>query len=133
MWVDALAILCVELLFTLLPFVVYGIIYAINNTSSKVFQLPGWGMAASIIFGKTIVRFVSTIISKGVSAAAERVVLIITLLLVFGIVPSLLIVFFMVTTGSPSDVLVLAQIVIFVVAIIIFFFFGIDLSTSESK
>ena len=130
--INAFAILTVELLFTLLPFAVYGVIFMINGTPAKILQLPGWALAASILFGKTMVRFISAIFSKKVFAVAERVSLIIMLLFVLGIVPSLLIGVFVIITNPPSNTLILAQVVFFIIAIGIFLFFGFDLTT-ESK
>jgi hypothetical protein len=128
---NASAALAVELLFTLLPFIVYAVIFLIIGTPTKIVQLPGWALAASILFGKTMVRFISVILAKRIPAIAERVVLIVVLLFVLGMVPSLLIGVFMVISNPASSVLILAQVFFFIVAILVFLFFGFDL-TSDS-
>jgi hypothetical protein len=129
--VDPFASSGVELLFILLPFLVYGIIFTINNTPANLLQLPEWSFATSILFGQTIVKFVSTITSKRFTTKSERVALIVALLLVLGVVPSLVVLIFMVTAASPSDGLMVAQITLFIVAVCIFLFFRIDLAGDE--
>jgi ABC-type polysaccharide transport system permease subunit len=110
--INAFAILGAEFMFILLPFVVSGIVFSYKGDYSKMLGMHEWSLAASVLIGQSLVKFISGMLANRdvYTAHWERVALAISFLIVAGLVPSLIILS-----------LVLG---IFVLAVGVFFAFG---------
>jgi len=88
--------------------------------------MPEWSLAASLLIGQSIVKFISGMIAnRDVYAAQwERVALGTAFLIVIGLVPCLIILSLVLVNQAPSVGLTVAQFVTFVFGIVVFFAFG---------
>lgn len=122
----AYSILGAEFLFILLPFVVSAIVFSYKGDYRHLLHMPEWSMAASLLIGQSLVRFVSGIIAnKSVYEAYwDRVALGLSFLIVVGLVPSLLVLALVLVSESTSLGLAIAQILSFAFGVVLFFAFG---------
>lgn len=122
----AFAILGAEFMFILLPFIVSGIIFSYKGDYSKILGMHEWSLAASVLIGQSLVKFISGMLAnKGVYTAHwERVALAISFIIVAGLVPSLIVLSLVLVDGVHSRGLAIAQVGIFVLAVVVFFAFG---------
>jgi hypothetical protein len=88
--------------------------------------MPEWSLAASLLIGQCLVKFVSGIIANKSTYEAywDRVALGISFLIVIGLVPSLIILSLVLVDGALSRGLAVAQIISFVFGVVAFFVFG---------
>jgi hypothetical protein len=124
---NAYSILIAEFLFILFPFVVSGIVFSIKGSHAKLFYIPEWSLAASILIGQSLIKFISGILANHGNYRAnwERVALALAFLIVFCFAPSLIILCFVLyAEGELSFGLAITQIVVFFMALVVFFFFG---------
>lgn len=123
---NAYAILGAEFLFILLPFVVSGIVFSHKGDYSKLLRMPEWSLAASVLIGQSLVKFISGMLANRTvyTARWERVAFAISFLIVIGLVPSLIILALVLLEGAESLGLTIAQGVIFGVGVLAFFAFG---------
>lgn len=122
----AFSMLGAELLFILLPFVVTGIIFSSKGDFSKLLYIPEWSLAASVLIGQAMVKFISGILANRTSYSAswERVALAISFLIVVCLVPALIVLSLILVAATPSNGLALLQVLLFILGIIVFFTFG---------
>jgi hypothetical protein len=80
--------LAAEVAFALLPLLVVLMVVIHTGHSHRLFSSPEWSFGAAILFGQSLVKFVSGI-ARGGAAARGPVALFVALLVVFGLVPSL--------------------------------------------
>jgi|GEM_PF-1779493 len=123
---NAYSILGAEFLFILLPFIVSGIVFSHKGDYSRLLYMPEWSLAASVLIGQSLVKFISGMLAnKDVYTARwERVAFGISFLIVVGLVPSLIILSLVLAAGVPSLGLIIAQLVIFPFGVVVFFAFG---------
>lgn len=123
---NAYSILGAEFLFILLPFVVSGIVFSSKGEYLSLLQMPEWSLAAAVLFGQSLVKFISGILAnKGTYRARwERVALGIAFLIVVGLVPCLIVLSLILMRGHPSLALSFVQIGIFAFGVAAFFIFG---------
>jgi len=117
-------VLSTELLFTLLPIIIIGIVRSAQNDFDKIFFNTEWSIIALILFGQSIVKF-----SSGISKSNEKfrwqfVALIISLIIVFGLIPTSIILVINLTKATPVFWLYIVQILLFVASIVCFFIPG---------
>ncbi len=124
--INAYCVLSAEFLFILLPFVVSGIVFSYKGYYSKLLQMPDWSLAALVLTGQSLVKFISGMLANRNIFAAhwERVALGLSFLIVLCLIPSLIILCLVLIEGVPSTRLIFAQITMFVIGIIVFFAFG---------
>lgn len=84
--------LVAEVAFATLPLIVVLMVLMHANHSKRVFMSPEWSFGAAILFGQSLVRFVSGLV-RGGRAATGPVALVLALLIVFGLVPALLVLY----------------------------------------
>lgn len=84
------AALAAEVSFAVLPLLVVVMVFIHVGHGHHMFASPEWSFGAAILFGQTLVKFVSNL-AKGGAAAKGPVALIVALIVVFGLVPSLFI------------------------------------------
>lgn len=135
-----------ELLFTFLPFLISFVIQAYKKEFSQIIIKPEWSLAAAILAGQTIVKFIlgvmhsirdNRVLNKGFMA------LIITMLMVFLLAPSLVILTLievsMTNNNRPAAWLSVAQVALFIISSFSFIFLGrlretlLDMYTELSK
>lgn len=80
--------LAAEVAFGVLPLLIVLMVLLQTEHSTRMFAAPEWSFGAAVLFGQTLVKFVSGL-ARGGSAATGPVALIVALLVVFGLVPSL--------------------------------------------
>jgi len=85
-----LAGLAAEVSFAVLPLIVVLMVCIHLGSPSNFLASPEWSFGASILFGQTLVKFVSGL-TRGAQAATGPVALAVALLVVFAIVPSLIV------------------------------------------
>ncbi len=111
-----LAGLAAEVAFAVLPLLVVLMVVAHAEHSARLFMSPEWSFGASILFGQSLVRFVSGL-ARGGNAATGPVALVLALLIVFGLVPSLLVLYMTLQVtemkGDPSGWLQFFQVSLF--------------------
>ena len=124
--IDALTSLAAELLFIMLPFVVFGIIFTYKGEQSKLAYMPEWSLAASVLFGQALVKYVAGVLGSRFKFRVvwERIAFFISLILVSGLIPSILVLTLILTTSGPSDNLANAQIGLFGYGLVLFLLFG---------
>jgi len=82
--------LAAEVAFAVLPLLVVLMVVVYKRQSSHLFASPEWSFGAAILFGQSLVKFVSGL-ARGGKAATGPVALLVSLLVVFGLVPSLVV------------------------------------------
>lgn len=113
-----------ELIFVFLPFIIIFVISTHKDSSINILYEPEWSMAASILTGQTIVRFISGLLNSKVDYKIGVVSLIVTILIAFILAPSLLVLPLIMISTSPETYLVVTQIVLFILAVLLFLFLG---------
>jgi hypothetical protein len=113
-------------MFILLPFVVSGIVFSYKGDYSKLLGMHDWSLAASVLIGQSLVKFISGMLANrgAYTAHWERVALAISFLIVAGLVPSLIILSLVLVDGVYSKQMAIAQLGIFALAVAVFFAFG---------
>lgn len=108
--------LAAEVAFAVLPLLVVLVVLAHAEHSTRLFMSPEWSFGAAILFGQSLVKFVSGL-ARGGKAATGPVALVLALLIVFGLVPSLLVLHMTLQTteakGDPSRWLQFFQVFLF--------------------
>lgn len=114
-----------ELLFTILPFVVAAIVLSYRGTTSHLFFIPEWAIAATVLQGQALVKFISVLFLTGradeTKIAMSAGGLIFTLLLMICFVPTVLLLVFVFLSETLSATLAVMQVMAFVVAVVVFF------------
>ncbi|HZH92192.1 MAG TPA: hypothetical protein VEX70_16465 [Pyrinomonadaceae bacterium] len=88
--------------------------------------MPEWSLAASVLIGQSLVKFISGMVgNSGIyTAHRERVALGISFLIVICLAPALIILCLVLVEGTLSRGLIIAQIIIFLLGVAVFFAFG---------
>jgi len=122
----AYSMLGAEFLFILLPFVVSGIVFSYKGDYPKLLHMPEWSLAASVLIGQSLVKFISGMLANSSTYIAhwERVALGVAFLIVICLAPSLIILCLVLVEGALSPGLMIAQVAIFAVGVAVFFAFG---------
>lgn len=117
-----------ELLFTVLPFVIVALVLSYRGTTTRVIYLPEWAIAATVLEGQVLVKFISASFILGkqedTSASVTWGGFVFTILLIVCFVPTVLILVFMFLEPEPSFRLAVIQIGAFIVAVLVFFVFA---------
>ena len=116
--------LVAELAFIFLPFVVILIVNLLIGDWNKLIQTSDWSLAATLLFGQTIVKIIMGVASQEHSFNHQNLGLISALIIVFGLVPSLVILAIFQMTQDISIGLVIAQFLLLGLSIIVFLLFG---------
>ena len=117
------AIVFSELLFVLFPFIVIGVVFSYEGNLKKLFFSSEWALAASLLSGQTIVKFVSGIINRD-SRYHGRISLLITSIIVLLFVPSLLVLTLILVSEINLLGLAITQIILFILSVIVFYVYG---------
>ena len=108
-----------ELIFVLIPFA----FLALDKFSLKIFYNPEWSLAASILFGQTVARFLSGLIKQGVSKNWEFGILYSVIFMALSI---LSVYTYSKIQNSPLEysTYTLLQLLLFLSSIVVFVVFG---------
>ena len=122
-----LAGLAAEVAFAVLPLLVVSMVLIHTEHSTRMFAAPEWSFGAAVLFGQTLVKFMSGL-ARGGAAATGPVALIVALLVVFGLVPSLFTLIMTLqaveTRTDPARWLQFFQVILFCVASIMYMLLG---------
>lgn len=80
--------LAAELTFAILPLLVVLMVVIHQKHSVHLFASPEWSFGAAILFGQSLVKFISGIV-RGGGGAIGPIALVLAIVVVFGLVPSL--------------------------------------------
>jgi hypothetical protein len=108
-----------ELLFILLPLLVLTIVLLYKGkTVGALLATPEWSFGAALLFGQTLVKFVS-----GAAQSRwvwERVALVVSMIIVLGLAPSLTVLALILSSEPAPIALVITQLALFVVGVGVF-------------
>lgn len=119
--------LAAELTFAILPLLVVLMVVAHQRHSVHLFASPEWSFGSAILFGQSLVKFISGIV-RGGGGSIGPIALLIALVVVFGLVPSLFVL--TVTLQSfearqdPTHGLQVVQVVLFCSASVLYIVLG---------
>lgn len=115
-----------EYLFTLLPFIVSGIVFSSRGEYSKLIHASEWSLAAAVLIGQSLVKFISGMLANKTvfNANWERVAFGVSFLIVLALAPSLVVLCLVLTASEVSFWLSAWQIFMFILGTSIFFLFG---------
>ena len=120
--------LAAEVAFAVLPLLVVLMVLADVSSPGHIWEAPEWAFGASILFGQTLVRFVSRLARKG-RAAMGPVALAVALLVVFGLAPSLTVLTMTLRAREQQiqlkDWLVIWQVVLFATSAVVYMILGV--------
>jgi hypothetical protein len=119
--------LAAEVAFAALPLLVVLMVVVHANRSQHLFSSPEWSFGAAILFGQSLVKFVSGV-ARGGEAATGPVALLVALLVVFGLVPSLIVLDMTLQAAEeasePARWLQLSQVAFFLLAAVMYMLLG---------
>jgi hypothetical protein len=121
---DSDATLWAELLFVFLPFLITVLALAYKKSIVSVFFVPEWALAAAILTGQTVVKFISGLMKYGENINLGAVALVISGLIVLLLAPSLAILSFMLVSPTPVLWLGVVQIVFFCISVFFYLLLG---------
>lgn len=112
-----------EICFILLPFIVMILLFLYKNNIGQIFNEPEWSLAASVMFGQSIIKLIHMIgiPKKSSSIYQYRLGTMVSIIILLGLVPSLIILALIYTSQEPLLWLNIMQVVLFVLAIILFY------------
>lgn len=113
-----------ELAFIFLPFIVILIINLSKGEWDKLLQTSDWALAATLLFGQTIVKTIMGVAAREHSFHHQNFGLISSLIIVLGLIPSILIVAIFQLNQDLSIGLEVAQFVLLGASVYVFLLFG---------
>lgn len=123
--IDTLLSLLAELLFIILPLLVWGFVFTLHQGKdlAQLVHTPEWSFAASILFGQGLVKFVAGV-TKARALVWERVAAVVAACIVLGLIPSLTVLALIMITATPQPELIAAQLVLFALSVVGFVALG---------
>ena len=121
---DSDATLWAELLFVFLPFLITILALSYKKSIISIFYVPEWALAAAILTGQTVVKFISGLMKYGENINLGAVALVISGLIVLLLAPSLAILSFMLVSPTPVLWLGIVQIVFFCISVYMYLLLG---------
>lgn len=122
---DTLLAVVADLLVVLLPLGVLLLVHLLapEDAEETLFTFPEWSFAAAVLFGHTVVKFVSGIVRQG-GGSWERLSFVATAVLVLGFVPSLVVMVLVVTREHVPILLAISQLVLLLLGMLTFLVLG---------
>lgn len=121
---DINASLGAELVFTFIPFLVTIIVLIYKGGSSEWLYIPAWSLAASVLSGKTIVKFFSGVLPYGKRLYFGTAAFMISLLFVILFTSLAIHILILISPPPPPLWLGRMQIAFFVISVVSFLFLG---------
>lgn len=122
--IDIIASSSSEWFFTILPFIVFLIIYIHKDKINEIIFLSEWSFASAILNGQSLVRFISKILESDFKPNPDRLSLVISIFIVLLLVPSLIILAIVVMADQVSFGLAITQMIVFGVSSVIYLLSG---------
>lgn len=113
-----------EILFIVLPILVLATIYALKKDYSSILQDPAWSFGAIVLFGQTIVKYVSGLIKCKKKIIWQKPILIISLLIVLGLIPSVVLLSATLLLPTYAIGLMYVQLVNFLIGCAVYYTLG---------
>ncbi|AKP25236.1 conserved membrane hypothetical protein [Leptospira interrogans serovar Manilae] len=120
---NAKYIIVSDIFFITAPLIIYFLVKANEGEILEFFKSPDIGYANIVLFGQTLVRFVSGIAKTNKKLSWQLISLLLTLIIVLGLFPSAVILMISLSNKYNSN-LYLFQWTLFVFAITIYFIVG---------
>ena len=121
-----------ELAFIILPFVVMTITFNFNGNIIEIIKQPEWSLAASVMFGQSIIRMLHAVARGSREIYHYRVGAFFALIILFGLVPSLTTLSLIFTGDDTPTWLIWLQLTLFVLSAFIFFVVNALHASSEN-
>jgi len=121
---DSDATLWAELLFVFLPFLITALALSYKENIISIFYVPEWALAAAILTGQTVVKFISGLMRYGENINLGAVALAASGLIVLLLAPSLAILSFILVSSTPVLWLGILQIVLFCISVFVYLLLG---------
>jgi hypothetical protein len=119
--------LAAEVAFAVLPLLVVLMVVGNAGHPNHFFSSPEWSFGAAILFGQSLMKFISGI-ARGGAAAIGPVAFVVALLVVFGLVPSLIVLDMTLQAveakGEPAGWLQVSQVALFVLGALMYMALG---------
>jgi hypothetical protein len=120
--------LAAEVAFAVLPLLVVLMVLVHARHSAHLFASSEWSFGAAILFGQSLVKFISGL-ARGGEAATGPVALIVALLVVFGLVPSLIVLTMTLQSTvvhlTPATWLQICQVLLFTGGAVMYLLLGV--------
>lgn len=113
-----------ELCFTFLPFIVILIINLSKGNWTELLQTSNWALAATLMFGQTIVKLVMGLSAQEHSFNYQVFGLIAALIIVLGLVPSIVVLAIFIIQDQLNNGLLFIQFVLLAASIAVFLYMG---------
>lgn len=106
-------ILVTELLFTLLPIIILIVVRSYENNFRAIFYNTEWSIMALVLFGQTIVKFVSGVSKYKAKLRWQVAALVVSMIMIFGVIPSATVQVINLTSKVLSDITYVVQLILF--------------------
>jgi hypothetical protein len=124
----ALATVCADLLFTLLPIIVTVLVTTHYKGFTWMYRSPEFSFASAVIYGQIVVKLLIITMHSPGGVYGGRIILLVAITLVTCLCPTLFILLLLLsaemTETSPGLLLLVAQAFYFVLAIAVYMFYG---------
>ncbi|MEN0679085.1 hypothetical protein [Plesiomonas shigelloides] len=123
--------LIADYIFVVLPFVIILIVRCAQGPSSSFYMLPDWSIAATIVYGQTIVKLATALAKTNKPKNTSAVSFYLTILVAFGLVVNVVINILMLV--MPNKALGITQMILFTIATLCHFIFGLAVHYIEPQ
>lgn len=120
-----------EIFFTVLPIIILIIVFLIKKRSDEIFSSPEWSVTAAIVFGQTIIKYISGILEKKIPTIYPRAVLIITILIMI-LIPSVIILTFVYGSYDLDKGLIYTQVILFLISLIAYYYISSNIEKAKT-
>lgn len=122
---NAKLIICIELLFSILPLIIIFILHiALGKKIKEIFTSTDISFISVVVFGQTVIRFMSGIAKSETKKNWQKIAFISSLLFILGIVPSVSFLIIIYTNKEISKIVYVFQSIWFLLAIISYWIIG---------
>jgi hypothetical protein len=122
---SSLLIIASEILFAIMPLLILLLIALLTSDNLiSVFSRSDISFVSVLLFGQTLVRFISGYVKTGNKSTWQRVAFVITILFVFGILPSVIYLIIVHLEISKLKIVYILQNIWFISSIIVYIIFG---------
>jgi len=127
-----------ETCFIIMPFIVMTIIFAFKHKLEEMLFVPEWSLAASVMFGQTIIKIIHSIGKYSVryTIYQYRLGMYLSFIIIIGLVPSLVILS-IINSFNKQEIpnwIYIIQIILFIIATVIFYLInGLQVEQEEDE
>ncbi|MBD5433732.1 MAG: hypothetical protein HDR35_05525 [Treponema sp.] len=122
---NAKQIICIELLFSILPLLIIFILHiALKKNVREIFTGTDISFVSVVLFGQTVIKFMSGIAKSDTKKNWQKIAFISSLLFILGIVPAVSFLIIIYTNKEISKIVYVFQSIWFLLAIITYWIIG---------